>query len=67
MALDWFEPDLAEEKAPWIDLKRGRKHGRQALTIPRVNSAWVQMLAGVSSPFWTAFVSLSYLKGTGLG
>lgn len=36
---DWFELDLAEEKTPWIDLKRGRKQGRQALTMPSVNSA----------------------------
>ena len=50
VAPDWFELHLAEEKTPWIDLKRGRKQGRQALTIPRVNSAWVQILAGVSSP-----------------
>lgn len=57
---DWFELDLAEEKTPWIDLKRGRKQGRQALTIPSVNSAWVQILAGVSSPIGTVIVSFGF-------
>lgn len=40
----------SDEKTPPTLLKSGLKHGRHALTMPRVNSAWVQILAGTSSP-----------------